>query len=185
VVDLDINELSDRAGVTPRTVHFYIQQGLLPPAGSPGPGARYRAGHVVRIKLIRLLQKQHLPLAEIGRRIRGLSDAAVEALLAETKERRPERGTSALDYIRHVLADSNIPDGAPLAPRQRSTVAATAQAAFAESGAAPARSQWERYALTDGMELHIRRPLSRVEQKQFEKVMAAAKAILAETEGEK
>jgi hypothetical protein len=34
------------------------------------------------------------------------------------------------------------------------------------------------------MELHVRRPLSRIEQKQFEKLMAAAKAILEDSEGE-
>jgi hypothetical protein len=33
------------------------------------------------------------------------------------------------------------------------------------------------------MELHIRRPLSRIEQKTFEKLMAAAREIL-DTEGE-
>ena len=50
--------------------------------------------------------------------------------------------------------------------------------------AAPARSQWERYTLADGMELHVRRPLSRLEQKQLEKLMAAARTIFADTEGE-
>ena len=34
------------------------------------------------------------------------------------------------------------------------------------------------YTLADGMELHIRRPLSRIEQKQFEKLMAAAREII-------
>ena len=47
-----------------------------------------------------------------------------------------------------------------------------------------ARSQWERYTLADGMELHIRRPLSRIEQRQFEKLMAAARNIFDESEGE-
>ena len=36
----DLKELCAVSGVTPRTVHFYIQQGLLPPAGSAGPGPR-------------------------------------------------------------------------------------------------------------------------------------------------
>ena len=105
LADLDINELCERADVTPRTVHFYVQQGLLPPAGSPGPGARYTEGHVSRIKLIRLLQKQHLPLSEIAKRTRGLSDEQVTGLIAETKQRRAESKGSALDYIRGVLAE--------------------------------------------------------------------------------
>lgn len=192
--DLDINELCERANVTPRTVHFYVQQGLLPPAGSPGPGARYTEGHVSRIKLIRLLQKQHLPLAEIAKRTRGLSDEQVTALIAETKQRRAESKGSALDYIRGVLAE---PAASPLAERRTEALgrsrfdALSAPNAILDVGpswlsraSAPARSQWERYTLVDGMELHIRRPLSRVEQRQLEKLMAAARAIFNESEGE-
>lgn len=190
LADLDITELCERADVTPRTVHFYVQQGLLPPAGSPGPGARYGEGHVARIRLIRLLQKQHLPLAEIGKRIRGLSDGEVKALVAETKERRPESRGSALDYIRGILAEPRSAEAgaAPAARHSRTSIASLAARlptpVPAAPPAAPARSQWERYTLADGMELHVRRPLSRIEQKQFEKLMAAAKAILEDSEGE-
>ena len=185
--DLDIAGLCERAGVTPRTVYFYVQQGLLPPAGSPGPGARYGQGHVSRIKLIRLLQRQHLPLSEIAKRIKGLTDEQVDALVDEAKHRRAEGRGSALDYIRGVLTESRTPD-ARIAPRgqtrQSKGPGATAALVPASTSAAPARSQWERYTLADGMELHIRRPLSRVEQKQFERLMAAAREILDDTEGE-
>ena len=190
MADFDITELCERADVTPRTVHFYVQQGLLPPAGSPGPGARYSDGHVARVRLIRLLQKQHLPLAEIGKRIRGLSDAEVTALVAETKERRPEPRGSALDYIRSVLAEPRSAEEAvaPAARRSSTSIASPparpSTPAPATPAATPARSQWERHMLADGMELHVRRPLSRIEQRQFEKLMAAAKAILADSEGE-
>ena len=189
--EFDINELCEKAEVTPRTVHFYVQQGLLPPAGSPGPGARYTEGHVSRIKLIRLLQKQHLPLAEIAKRTRGLSDEQVSALIAETRQRRAESKGSALDYIRSVLAE---PASTPVNALRTSTPRSSGIfSRFAAPAAAPepptqvpgpARSQWERYTLADGMELHIRRPLSRIEQRQFEKLMAAARNIFDESEGE-
>lgn len=179
MADFDINELCERAQVTPRTVHFYVQQGLLPPAGSPGPGARYGQGHVTRIRLIRLLQKQHLPLAEIARRTRGLSDEQVDGLVAETKLRRAESKGSALEYVRGVLA------GAPPAIASRAGSPDMRMAAVSPPPpATTSRSQWERYTLADGMELHVRRPLSRLEQKQFEKLMAAARTILGEQEGD-
>jgi len=202
VADFDITELCERASVTPRTVHFYVQQGLLPPAGSPGPGARYGQGHVSRIKLIRLLQKQHLPLAEIAKRIKGITDEQVDALVAETKQRRAEGKGSALDYIRNVLAESKAPgidtarpaarglmrpsmaDSVPIAALAASPEMLRATAAASAPSAAPARSQWERYTLADGMELHIRRPLSRIEQKQFEKLMTAAREVFEDNEGE-
>lgn len=165
VADLDINELSDRADVTPRTVHFYIQQGLLAPAGSPGPAARYSEGHVSRIRLIRLLQKQHLPLAEIARRTKGLSDDQVAALIAEARQKRSEPRGSALDYIRTVMTPAPQLSRAALEPE-------------------PERAQWERFTLADGIELHLRRPATRVGQRQFEKLMTAARKIFSETEGD-
>jgi hypothetical protein len=58
----------------------------------------------------------------------------------------------------------------------------------APSAAAPAtpagRSQWERHTFADGIELHVRRPLTRVEQRQVDKLMAAAKQIFSADEQE-
>jgi DNA-binding transcriptional MerR regulator len=186
MADFDITELCERADVTPRTVYFYVQQGLLPPAGSPGPGARYGDGHVARIKLIRLLQTQHLPLAEIARRTKGLSDDQITALIAETKQRRTDARGSALEYIRAVLAEpragsSTAHASAPHAAKPRSILG------LADSAATPGvaeRSQWERYTLSDGLELHVRRPMSRVEQRRFDKLIAAARKIVVDAEGE-
>ena len=186
MADFDINELCDRADVTPRTVHFYVQQGLLPPAGTPGPGARYTDGHVSRIKLIRLLQKQHLPLSEIAKRTKALTDEQVNGLIAETKQRRTEGRGTALDYVRSVLSESrvagNLAAGISLqAVDSRDRLRQPSSTPMAHG---PARSQWERFTLAEGMELHIRRPLSRVEQRQFEKLMAAARQIFDDSEGE-
>ena len=186
MADFDITELSERADVTPRTVHFYVQQGLLPPAGSPGPGARYSEGHIARIKLIRLLQKQHLPLAEIARRTKGLTDEQIAALIVETKQRRAEERGSALDYVRSVLAEARTKGHAAQTPAPQATLRRPAMMQI-DGGSPPAmaeRSQWERYTLADGMELHVRRPLTRVEQRQLDKLMAAARTILTDTEGE-
>jgi DNA-binding transcriptional MerR regulator len=189
VAELDINELCEKANVTPRTVHFYVQQGLLPPAGSPGPGARYGEGHVSRIRLIRLLQKQHLPLAEIAKRTKGLTDEQVDGLIAEARERRTQEPGSALDYIRGVLGEPKAPYGrgrdSLLAAKARlSRQAEMRSPSSAPESVAPTRSQWERFTLADGIELHVRRPLSRVEQRQLEKLMMAARTIFNDIEGE-
>jgi DNA-binding transcriptional MerR regulator len=178
VDELDISDLCDRADVTPRTVYFYVQQGLLPPASGAGPGARYTSGHVARLQLIRLLQKQHLPLAEIAKRIRALSDDEVQALVTEAKGRKPEKPASALDYIRGVLADST-----PSLSRSRTPARAAIPAAPLPPTTPPGRSHWERHTISDGIELHVRRPLSRAEQRQLDKLMAAARHIFTD-EGE-
>ena len=197
-MEFDIKELSERSKTTPRTVHFYVQQGLLPPAGSPGPGARYGEGHVARLKLIRLLQKQHLPLAEIARRLKGLTDGQVRELLDETRARRAGQGGSALDYIRNVLQDQSakrsdgsdsVPaflrrDGGALQARLSGAIPAASPADGAGASTEPSRSQWERYTLTDGIELNVRRPLARTEQRMLTRLLDAARRIFHTAEEE-
>ena len=60
-----IGELADLADVTPRTVRYYVAQGLLPSPMGAGPGARYDEDHLRRLRFIRRLQADHLPLADI------------------------------------------------------------------------------------------------------------------------
>lgn len=105
---VDLKTLCRLADVTPRTVHYYIQQGLLPSAGSPGPGAKYEPGHVLRLRLIRRLQREHLPLSEIRARLATMSDAEVGRVLAETEPARRAPADSALDYVRRVLSGERL-----------------------------------------------------------------------------
>jgi len=105
---VDLKTLCRIADVTPRTVHYYIQQGLLPSAGSPGPGAKYEPGHVQRLRLIRRLQREHLPLSEIRARLATMSDAEVGRVLAETEQARRAPADSALDYVRRVLSGDRL-----------------------------------------------------------------------------
>src|SRR5690606_8102425 len=99
---LDLTELALRADVSARTVRYYIQQGLLPAPDSRGPGAHYTIEHLERLRLIRRLQREHLPLAEIRHRMEGLSPADVRRLAAEPAERGP---SDAREYIRNVLSE--------------------------------------------------------------------------------
>ena len=107
-------DLCDLAAVTPRTVRYYIAQGLLRSPAGAGPGARYDAGHLARLRLIRRLQREHLPLAEIRRRLAALSDAEAIERAAEPVA---ASGGSALDYIRDALAARGIPPTAAPPPR--------------------------------------------------------------------
>src|ERR671916_1871922 len=90
----DLTELSSAAGVTPRTIRYYVQQGLLPSPGTRGPGTRYERAHLDRLQLIRRLQRLHLPLAEIRRRLEALDDDGVrEALEASPIDHSEPPGT--------------------------------------------------------------------------------------------
>src|SRR4051812_40556202 len=151
---LDLTGLADRAGVSIRTVRYYIQQGLLPKPDARGPGAHYTEEHLDRLLLIKRLQREHLPLAEIRR-----------VLDASAGEAPPPR--SAREYIRSVLGQSAM----------LAEPAATFDAAPAEEPAPPSRSQWERITLAPDIELHVRRPLSRAANKQVDRLIDAARDI--------
>src|SRR5918992_5075839 len=109
----DLSELSAAAGVTPRTVRYYVQQGLLPSPGTRGPGTRYERAHLDRLQLIRRLQRLHLPLAEIRKRLEALDDDGVRGALAAQPEQ--PGGSAALDYVRDVLARQSARMAAPAA----------------------------------------------------------------------
>lgn len=75
-------ELTEAAGVSVRTVRYYIGEGLLPPPEGAGVGSSYGQGHLDRLRLIGKLKDAYLPLREIRRRLTGLDDEAVAAVLA-------------------------------------------------------------------------------------------------------
>jgi len=157
-------ELCERAGVTTRTVRYYIQQGLLP---SPGPGrkARYGRRHLLLLQAIDALKRDHLPLAEIRRRLDGLSSPALEALATGGS---PAPAGSAAEYARALLG------GAPAgSPRKR-------RAPPPPAVAPPDRSTWERFSLSPDVELHVRRPLSRAQRRRVERLLDAARTLLRE-----
>lgn len=63
--ELSIQDLCDQTGLPRRTIHFYTQQGILPPPQGAGAGAYYQAEHLLRLKLIPVLRRQGLRLDEI------------------------------------------------------------------------------------------------------------------------
>ena len=184
--DYDIKELCAEAKVTPRTVHFYIQQGLIPPAGSQGPGARYDQGHLARLKLIRLLKREHLPLSEIRLRLESLDDAKVRDLVREYSSRKQPAHSSAVEYIRSVLTGTRHLESHDFMDRLtagQSIANAPEMRAFYPSTHQPAeRSRWDRIVLAPDLELHIRRPLSRSQNKKIDEIIQYARETLKEEE---
>ena len=146
---LTLQEICERASVTPRTVRYYIQQGLLPPPDGAGRGATYSQVHLDRLQLILKLKKQHQPLTQIRRRLEGVNPEDVARLLRSTTV---VKANSAADYVRAVLSGQQANIEPPLAlpapsfhkPRQTQT-----------------RSRWERHTISPEVEIHIQRPLSR------------------------
>lgn len=178
-----LTELSAIAGVTPRTVRYYLAQGLLPTVGVSGPGAKYGDTHLARLRLIKRLQAEHQPLAEIRRRLETLDENAITAIASEAPPAAPS--DSALDYIRRLTAPE-LPRR-PLSLREAApTLAAAPPSPSPELGqpnpATPRleRSQWERVDLAPDIELHIRRPLPRSTAKRVDRLIEIARDLLQE-----
>ena len=213
-----IGELAGLAGATPRTIRYYVAQGLLPAPVGVGPAAHYTDDHLARMRLIRRLQRQHQPLSEIRQRVSSLGEQDVVDLLgAEEPEESPTN--SALDDLRELLAPA-LPDAAPAPPfvsspgsmpaplavrapgggaalfrrsapamplRAAESADAYATAAApppvippAEAPASEQRSQWDRIALTPNIEIHVRRPLGRLENRRVERLITIARQVLRE-----
>ena len=171
----DLAQLCEAADVTPRTVRYYVQQGLLPAPETRGPGAHYHEGHLARLRLIKRLQREHLPLGEIRTRVAKLSDEDVESLL---KAAPSKRDPSALGYIREVLAGGSPTRrvAAPSVTLGRLSLGARESPPPPQ----PARSNWERMTLTPDIELHIRRPLTREQNRSVERLLEFARELFAE-----
>ncbi len=69
-----LHELAEEAGVSPRTVRYYVQRGLLPAPEFRGKDTAYGQEHLLRLHAIKRLQQTHLPLDEIQDRLAHASD---------------------------------------------------------------------------------------------------------------
>jgi DNA-binding transcriptional MerR regulator len=63
--ELLIHELAEKAGVSVRTIRYYIEEGLLPPPTYEGKYSFYSTAYLDRLELIRRLKDSYLPLREI------------------------------------------------------------------------------------------------------------------------
>ena len=174
---LDLIALADAAGVTPRTVRYYVQQGLLPSPNKRGPGTRYGQPLLERLRLIKLLQRRHLPLNEIRAQLESLDDDGVRQALGAAPELA--LGDANAGYGRSLLYR-----GEPAGRARDGHVAAAAAAADYAGDLFPesrnARSTWERIRIARDVELHVRRPMSRHHNKLLDRLLSEARRIFSE-----
>jgi len=74
-----IGELAELAGVSRRTVRYYVQRKLLPTPLGRGRGGHYDDAHLQRLLRIRTLQEQGRTLDAIAARLDGRVDEEVAA----------------------------------------------------------------------------------------------------------
>ena len=128
-----LEELAQQAGVSARTVRYYVQRGLLPAPVFRGRDTVYSDEHLLKLKAIRQLQERFVSLDAIQRQLEHCSRDELCALVAAP-------GTVS-SHIPTVEYQSGRSLTTPLSPP-----AASPQ---------PSGERWQRWILAPGLELHL------------------------------
>lgn len=190
-----IGEIAAKAGVTTRTVRYYVAEGILPSPTLVGKYARYGEKHLHRLDLILRLKASYLPLPEIREQLNALSDAEIAALLSKclhkdevpAESRKLELSTFAASqqsgaaYVEHILAvggqlDSSSAGDEPVTrpkvllvsgslPSEQDTAAPGVPIATART------ETWEHIVLEPGVELHVRAGVSDQTKTKIQRVI--------------
>ncbi len=75
-----LDQLALAAGVSPRTVRYYVQRGLLAAPVFRAKDTAYDQSHLVRLRAIKKLQEAFLPLDAIASTLANMSAEAIETL---------------------------------------------------------------------------------------------------------
>jgi DNA-binding transcriptional MerR regulator len=129
-----LTELAEAAGVSPRTVRYYVQRGLLPAPPFKGPDTVYGEDHLLRLKAIRALQARFLPLEAIQVELARLSPEELQALV-DAGPTPPPSAAGAPGVSPPPLPEP-AKDEAPASPSEAVT-------------------SWRRWELAPGLELHL------------------------------
>lgn len=193
-----ISELAAKTGVSVRTIRYYIEEGLLPQPETRGKYAVFNEAYLDRLELIRLLKDAYLPLKEIKNVLRPMSDreiveflhkfrrdpSLVLASLNAMRERNSERhgiNEDAVEYIDRVLHKPGSTGAMRKMDFQMESP--PIRSMMIEPQAAPSpRENWQRITLADGIELHVREPLSSSRRQQLTRLVELIKTWLS-TEG--
>jgi DNA-binding transcriptional MerR regulator len=73
---ISLDELTQRVGISVRTLRFYTTRGLVPPPVRRGRSGYYTAEHVARLELVQELQSHGFTLSAIERYVAGIPEDA-------------------------------------------------------------------------------------------------------------
>lgn len=184
---LTIEELAERAETSVRTVRFYIAEGLLPGPGARGKAASYSGEHLLRLRLIRRLSDQRVPLAEMREMLARLSPEDARALLDEEEERAMQREQAAQapspkDYLSTLLhqaraARQPAANAPSPAPTPSASLAPSAKFYPRPVNALPSQPAdvWQHWELAPGVELHVKVEVADKQRGLIERLLWAAR----------
>ena len=185
-----ISELADRAGVTPRTIRYYTDEGLLPPPEVRGKYAYYNQEHLDRLELIHRLKARHLPLREIRLTVTALSKEDVSDMLRmqdEIYKPKPPREPrlmetagepdSAREYITNLMKRTVVNKNQLASLESRQYKDPHSPNAFQAERLPEAETRWSRFEIVPGVEVHVEERLLSSMKEKVRKVVEFAQGV--------
>ena len=196
--EYSIEDLENHSGIPTRTLHYYMQLGLLPGPDKRGKYASYSQEHIDRLDLILILKEMHLPLAEIGNVLNQLTPYEIshyrddqEDLLNKIRSVKPEmeekeasnKQSSALEYIKGLeqahTTRTDITDNRPQLYQNSSPInfSEPNESLFNKGKTKPDSQIWRRIILQDGIELNVRDTQDKEVRYKIERLLSFARSI--------
>jgi Ca-activated chloride channel family protein len=145
-----LEELAAAAGVSPRTVRYYVQRGLLSAPVFRGRDTAYDDDHLLRLRAIKRLQERFVSL---------------DAIQTELEQRSREE-------LEEVAAGLDKPAVGPL-PGMAPAPLPFPGMPWLRGGSPPAGERFVRYVLRPGLELHLSEGADAAARALCEKILKA------------
>lgn len=176
--EYSIGELAEEAGVSTRTIRYYVSEGLLPPPAGSGPHSRYTEAHRERLETIGRLKAQYLPLKEIRRRLVGLGPDALPS--AAPMRRNHNRLAQPGEHLQsRVFAERSLASPAFREQAESYGRHEDALAMARPRSASPERDQpWRRVTISEEAELLITEDQYRRHQDKIDWLIQWARRVL-------
>ena len=171
-----ISEMAELAGITVRTVRYYISLGLLPPPYERGSTASYGKDHLERLKVIEQLKKRRLSLSEINHMLSTLSLDEIAELINPTIPTDTESVAGVSEFKDMFAASATaLRRTKPLRLQGGHLAAASGPPSPTEEDS----ESWVRERITEGIEIHHKTPLPEDEEAKLFDLVSRARAMFS------
>lgn len=153
---MSIAELARQAGVTVRTIRFYVGERVLPPPAGAGPRRSYDREHLLRLEAVHRLKERYYPLAEIRRTLDGRSLEEIRALLADLSGEVTGLGAVGGRELRSTRPGPVARSRLGQEERQTASPLGYAEVLRGSPDRQPVEATWRRVCLASDVELHFR-----------------------------
>jgi DNA-binding transcriptional MerR regulator len=105
-----IQEICDQTGLPRRTIHFYTQQGIIPPPQGAGVGSYYTEMHLLKLRLVPLFRQDGLRLDQIRKKLETTPIYELQLQYQQLQTRRVQvpPPARAQTYVHYTLPGGMI-----------------------------------------------------------------------------